>query len=69
LPTCADDLTFINNFTVLHAREGFQDSEQNKRYLVHMWLKNKELAWKLLEELRTSNEMIFYDEKLKRTGI
>ncbi|TAQ89929.1 hypothetical protein B7494_g1785 [Chlorociboria aeruginascens] len=64
LPTREGDLTFINNFAVLHAREEFQDSEQNRRYLVRMWLKNNELAWKLPEQLQTGNDMIFYDEKL-----
>ncbi|KAG4440641.1 hypothetical protein IFR05_003875 [Cadophora sp. M221] len=66
LPTRKGDLTFINNFAVLHTREAFEDSKQNKRYLVRMWLKNEELAWKIPPPLRLGNEMVFYDEKLQK---
>jgi len=66
LPTRAGDLTFINNLAVLHAREAFEDSEENRRYLVRMWLKNETLAWKLPPQLELGNQAIFYDEKLER---
>lgn len=53
------DLTFINNLSILHAREGFQDDVENTRYLVRMWLKNEALAWKLPPPLQYGNERIF----------
>jgi hypothetical protein len=53
------DLTFLNNFSILHAREAFEDSETQSRYLVRMWLKNEELAWHLPPELDTGNRKVF----------
>ncbi|PMD45737.1 Clavaminate synthase-like protein, partial [Hyaloscypha variabilis F] len=53
------DLIFINNLSILHAREGFQDDEENTRYLVRMWLKNESLAWKLPLPLQRGNERLF----------
>lgn len=47
LPMQPGDLTFVNNFGVLHSRDAFQDSEKDVRYLVRMWIKNEALSWKL----------------------
>ena len=46
------DLTFINNFAMLHSRQAFEDDDVNSRYLVLLWLKNERLAWKLPRSLR-----------------
>src|SRR5262249_8903678 len=32
------EIMMLNNFTVLHARTGFEDSAERKRYLLRMWL-------------------------------
>jgi hypothetical protein len=61
------DLTFINNFGVLHAREGFEDSGTQSRYLVRMWLKNERLAWSLPPELAEGNERLFNNSKIEKT--
>src|SRR5207247_731965 len=53
------DLTFINNFGILHAREAFQDTKAASRYHVRMWLKNEALAWKLPRPLQEGNMAIF----------
>jgi len=58
------DLTFVNNFGVLHAREAFEDSPAQTRYVVRLWLKNAELAWSLPEELEKGNRRVFGDEGL-----
>lgn len=62
--TMAGDLTFVNNWAVVHGRESFEDSPKHSRYLVRMWLKNEHLAWTLPEPLRFANNMVFYDQEL-----
>ena len=66
LVTKPGDLTFVNNFALLHSREPFDDDEQAKkcRYLVRLWLKNKELAWTLPRPLEIGNQMVFDDEEV-----
>ncbi|KAK4223616.1 hypothetical protein QBC38DRAFT_44638 [Podospora fimiseda] len=60
------DLLFINNHAVLHSREAFSDSAENPnpRYLVRMWLKNEEMAWKLPQSLQHGNSRIYEDNEL-----
>jgi hypothetical protein len=41
------DFIFVNNHALLHTRENFEDDDENSRYLVRMWLRNKEMAWEL----------------------
>ena len=53
------DIAFINNFALLHAREGFTDSLENTRYLVRLWLKNREKAWELPRALKRGNDLAF----------
>jgi UV DNA damage repair endonuclease len=53
------DITFINNFALVHAREAFEDSASNIRHLVRLWLKNDRLAWKLPPTLCRGNEHTF----------
>ena len=57
------DLTFLNNFAMLHSRKEFQDDEANSRYLVRLWLKNSRLGWKLPRPLRLGNRTTFHDRK------
>ncbi|KAL4955935.1 hypothetical protein BDW69DRAFT_182111 [Aspergillus filifer] len=56
LPMLKGDLLYVNNFSLLHAREAFADNEVNKRYLLRLWLKNEEMAWKLPGVLKRGNE-------------
>lgn len=55
------DLTFINNYGLLHSREAFEDDSAHTRHLVRMWLKNEKLAWKLPSPLDHGNRIIFGD--------
>ena len=55
------DIAFINNLGILHAREEFSDTPENTRYLVRMWLKNKQQAWELPRTLQRGNDRT-YDE-------
>ena len=59
------DLTFINNFAMLHSRRAFQDDEVNSRYLVLLWLKAERLAWKLPRPLHLGNHTIFYNREVE----
>ncbi|XWW92258.1 hypothetical protein V2A60_000181 [Cordyceps javanica] len=53
--TMAGDMHFINNFAVLHRREGFVNGTQasEKRHLVRMRLRDDELGWTVPKELRS----------------
>ncbi|KAJ6782224.1 hypothetical protein PWT90_10205 [Aphanocladium album] len=55
MKTMAGDMHFINNFTVLHRREGFVDGQManEKRHLVRMRLRDDELGWAVPEELQS----------------
>lgn len=58
------DITFVNNFAALHAREWFEDRTPETRHLVRMWLKNTKLAYSLPPQLEQLNERLF-DESIK----
>ena len=61
------DLTFVNNFGVLHSREPFEDDDTLTRYLVRMWLKNERLAWNLPPPLKCGNDKVFTGDLLDET--
>ncbi|KAI1640498.1 hypothetical protein F4809DRAFT_648025 [Biscogniauxia mediterranea] len=54
IQTQAGDMHFINNFTVLHRREGFINgaSPQEKRHLVRMRLRSSHLGWAIPDDLK-----------------
>lgn len=58
------DMTYTNNWAILHSREAFHDDAEHSRYLVRLWLKNEKLAWELPECLRCGNEALFYNENV-----
>jgi hypothetical protein len=47
------DIQFLNNLSVLHARESFVNSGLNgcRRHLLRLFLKNESLAWEVPEAL------------------
>lgn len=45
LDHCAGDLIYFNNWSLLHAREAYQDGEASSRHLIRLWLRNAALAW------------------------
>lgn len=53
IKTCSGDMHFINNFTILHRREGFVDgaSPDEKRHLVRMRLRSSTMGWSIPESL------------------
>ncbi|RYP63179.1 hypothetical protein DL771_009410 [Monosporascus sp. 5C6A] len=65
--TQAGDMHFINNFTVLHRREGFVDGEKThgKRHLVRMILRDSKEGWPIPEELEQDWDDAFKDDSSK----
>jgi hypothetical protein len=59
------DLTFVNNLSIVHAREGFTDSKVNTRYLVRIWLRNERLKWKLPRPLSIGNRILFDEDDIQ----
>ncbi|KAJ2988169.1 hypothetical protein NUW58_g4120 [Xylaria curta] len=53
IKTRSGDMHFINNFTILHRREGFVDgaSPDEKRHLVRMRLRSSSMGWLIPESL------------------
>ncbi|KAI0974524.1 hypothetical protein F4678DRAFT_470516 [Xylaria arbuscula] len=53
IKTRSGDMHFINNFTILHRREGFVDgaSPDEKRHLVRMRLRSSTMGWSIPESL------------------
>ncbi|KAK1835896.1 hypothetical protein QBC39DRAFT_249580 [Podospora conica] len=50
LNTIPGDMIFINNWSLLHARESYKDSDSDtnpnqRRHLVRLWLRNSKRAW------------------------
>ncbi|PVH77120.1 Clavaminate synthase-like protein, partial [Cadophora sp. DSE1049] len=59
------DMTFVNNWAILHSRDAFEDDANHVRYLVRIWLRNEKLAWSLPPVLEHSNKAVYYDSKLE----
>ncbi|KAJ0426714.1 hypothetical protein BJY00DRAFT_320369 [Aspergillus carlsbadensis] len=53
------DIQFVNNLSIFHARAGFRDSEEKRRHLVRLWLRDPELAWRTPEGLASRWEGIY----------
>jgi hypothetical protein len=41
------DIQLLNNFAIMHSRQGFRDSETERRHLMRMGLRDEPNAWKL----------------------
>jgi len=41
------DIQLLNNFAVMHSRNGFRDSESERRHLMRMGVRNESAAWEL----------------------
>ncbi|KAI1822750.1 hypothetical protein F4861DRAFT_540680 [Xylaria intraflava] len=59
LPTRPGDMAFLNNWSVLHARESYRDTDGATRHLIRLWLRNEELAWEIPESMKTPWEASF----------
>lgn len=64
IKTRSGDMHFINNFTILHRREGFVNgaSPDEKRHLVRMRLRSSSMGWAIPESLRQEWTDAFAEE-------
>ncbi|KAL2860959.1 TauD/TfdA family dioxygenase [Aspergillus lucknowensis] len=53
------DIQFVNNLSIFHARAEFTDSEEKRRHLVRLWLRDPELAWETPEGLKSRWETVY----------
>lgn len=54
-------MRFVNNMSILHCREAFEDDADTKRHLVRVWLNNEERNWKLPSALKLAWGRVFED--------
>ncbi|KAK3359441.1 hypothetical protein B0T25DRAFT_98544 [Lasiosphaeria hispida] len=60
LDTKPGDMIFINNWTLLHARDPYVDSDNGpRRHLVRLWLRNSKLAWNVPQSMKAPWEAAF----------
>jgi len=57
------DLRFINNMSMIHSREAFEDDEENHRHLLRLWLSNRDKKWELDPELELAWARVFEDQE------
>jgi hypothetical protein len=53
------DIQVVNNLSIFHARAGFTDSDEKRRHLVRLWLRDPELAWETPEGLKSRWEYVY----------
>ncbi|KAM0251464.1 hypothetical protein ACHAQJ_008172 [Trichoderma viride] len=57
------DIQFANNLSIFHAREKFRDSQEKRRHLIRLWLRDPELAWKTPGPLSDNWDRVYKDVK------
>jgi Taurine catabolism dioxygenase TauD, TfdA family len=57
------DLRFINNMSMVHCREAFEDDDNNHRHLIRLWLSNQTEKWTLDPELEVAWARVFDDRE------
>ncbi|XXG99560.1 hypothetical protein Hte_005899 [Hypoxylon texense] len=65
LETQPGDIVFINNLSLLHAREAYSDSATSSRHLVRLWLRNKKLGWAIPPSMKMPWDAAFGDRAAK----
>ncbi|KAL2437195.1 Taurine hydroxylase-like protein SAT17 [Exophiala dermatitidis] len=46
------DIQYVNNLAVFHARDGFEDTAEQQRHLLRLWLRDPEYAWETPDALK-----------------
>ncbi|KAH9884270.1 Clavaminate synthase-like protein [Xylariomycetidae sp. FL2044] len=60
----AGDMIFINNWSLLHAREPYVDG-QASRHLIRLWLRNQSLAWDVPASMKVPWDAAFGERASK----
>ncbi|KAK0714424.1 hypothetical protein B0T21DRAFT_274100, partial [Apiosordaria backusii] len=58
------DMIFLNNHSMLHARESFMDGSDHTRHIMRLWLRNPSLAWSLPDELEAGRKRVYGENGL-----
>ncbi|KAL2813643.1 hypothetical protein BDW59DRAFT_167451 [Aspergillus cavernicola] len=53
------DIQFVNNLSIFHARAGFTDSEEKRRHLTRLWLRDPSFAWETPDGLKSRWEHVY----------
>ncbi|GIC94644.1 TauD/TfdA family dioxygenase [Aspergillus udagawae] len=53
------DIQYINNLSLLHAREAYTDSPEQQRHLMRLWLRDPQLAWEVPEPMKQSHSLAY----------
>ncbi|KAJ6184952.1 hypothetical protein N7519_006253 [Penicillium mononematosum] len=59
------DMQFVNNLSMIHARNSYVDGPDNRRHLLRLWLRDPQNSWVTPEPLRNRADRIF-DEAFRR---
>ncbi|OTB19125.1 hypothetical protein K445DRAFT_38349, partial [Daldinia sp. EC12] len=62
------DIIFINNLSLLHSRDSYEDSYMLPRHYVRLWLRNSERAWDIPSSMRMPWDAVFGEGAKKVTG-
>ncbi|KAJ5637417.1 hypothetical protein N7490_007296 [Penicillium lividum] len=60
------DMQFINNLSMIHARNSYVDDAENRRHLLRLWLRDPQNSWITPDPLRKRSDKI-YDERFGQT--
>jgi hypothetical protein len=55
----AGDMVFLNNWSLLHARDTYVDEDGARRHLVRLWLRNSSLGWPVPDSMKAPWEAAF----------
>ncbi|KAI0160084.1 Clavaminate synthase-like protein [Hypoxylon sp. FL1284] len=64
LQTQPGDIVFLNNLSLLHARESYSDGATSSRHLVRLWLRNSELGWPIPPSMKMPWDAAFGDRAM-----
>ncbi|KAF9894446.1 hypothetical protein FE257_007949 [Aspergillus nanangensis] len=53
------DIQYINNLSLLHAREAYLDSPDQQRHLIRLWLRDPEFAWETPDALKPAHSLAY----------
>ncbi|KAJ5711149.1 hypothetical protein N7488_005305, partial [Penicillium malachiteum] len=59
MPLRKGDMQFVNNLSMLHARNSYKDGLNQRRHLLRLWLHDPQNAWKIPEALRSKWDRLY----------
>ncbi|KAH7032637.1 uncharacterized protein B0I36DRAFT_241078 [Microdochium trichocladiopsis] len=65
ISSCTGDMIFINNWSLLHAREEYDDGASSARHVVRLWLHDPKLGWEVPPQMQVAWDAAFGFRALK----